>query len=415
MQKADEYLEITNGLESRKKGLTLTTVAAASSSLFLWGIILYLANAVYTWVPSGSYGDLYIAVAAIGLMSGNLVMGFLSDMFGRRRIFIFTMFMAVVGLYGAILSRNYIEMFISIFIANFSLGGDETVILAYIGESISHHMRSQYIVLITNMANIGVFFTAVVEYFVHLDITLSKEFIFTIVTITLAVVIVTRWKSMESPMWTKLSSSGAKFQEDDALKLWKGVGKHTMALSIFEQISTATTIVTGFFMLNLYFGTIYAGSIQSYFVVFTTMAGATSGILLAFWVNRVPHRMLPLFSFPLMAALLIFLAAYSSYVLVPASIILIILVVRAFLSEIGWGSREVLQVELNHTMRRGTRIGLVRSFAYGIFIIIYLLTTFINKSMEFYFVLLAIVELFGAAGAISWYIWGVETGTEAIL
>ena len=409
-----KYIDTVSKLEENKKGLNLTAFVATASSLFLWGIILFLASSVYGWVNSGPYGYGYKFVAVFGLFMGNIVMGRFSDRYGRKRIFILTVFLSAVGLYGAIASFNVYELFISVFIANFALGGDETVILAYVGESVSFARRSQYIVFITNMANFGVFLTAFVEFFYDLDVYASKFFIFSITTIVLVIVFVSRWLSVESPMWAAMSGRNDEYTTDAMEELWNYSGRKIKRLAIFEQISTATTIITGFFLLNIYFGSIYANQ-PFYFAVLTTFSGTVSGVALSLYVKKVPHRILPVISFPLMAALLIFLAVVSGFETLSLNILIWILIARAFLSEIGWGSREVLQVELNHTMKRGTGIGNVRAFAYGILIIIYILTTFVNNSMEFYFMLLATVEIFGAIGAISWYLWGVETGTKAIL
>ena len=409
-----KYIDTVSKLEENKKGLNLTAFVATASSLFLWGIILFLASSVYGWVNSGPYGYGYKFVAVFGLFMGNIVMGRFSDRYGRKRIFILTVFLSAVGLYGAIASFNVYELFISVFIANFALGGDETVILAYVGESVSFARRSQYIVFITNMANFGVFLTAFVEFFYGLDIYASKFFIFSITSIVLVIVFVSRWLSVESPMWAAMSGRSDEYTTDATEELWNYSGRKIKRLALFEQISTATTIITGFFLLNIYFGSIYANQ-PFYFAVLTTFAGTVSGVALSLYVKKVPHRILPVISFPLMAALLIFLAVVSGFETLSLNILIWILIARAFLSEIGWGSREVLQVELNHTMKRGTGIGNVRAFAYGILIIIYILTTFVNNSMEFYFMLLAMVEIFGAIGAISWYLWGVETGTKAIL
>ncbi len=409
-----DYINTVSKLEENKKGLNITAFVATASSLFLWGIILFLASSVYGWVNSGSYGYGYKIIAASGLFMGNIVMGRFSDRYGRKKIFILTVFLSAIGLYGAIASFNFYELFISVFIANFALGGDETVILAYVGESVSFARRSQYIIFITNMANFGVFLTASVEFFYGLDVYASKLFIFSITTVVLVIVFVTRWLSTESPMWSAMSENSEKYSIEDTQELWNYTGKKIKWLAVFEQISTATTIVTGFFLLNIYFGSVYENQ-PFFFAVLTTLAGTASGFALALYVKKIPHRILPVISFPIMAALLIFLAIVSGFYILPLNILIWLLIARAFLSEIGWGSREVLQVELNHTMKRGTGIGNVRAFAYGILIIIYLLTTFVNSSMEFYLMLLAVVELFGAIGAISWYLWGVETGTKAIL
>ena len=91
-----KYIDTVSKLEENKKGLNLTAFVATASSLFLWGIILFLASSVYGWVNSGPYGYGYKFVAVFGLFMGNIVMGRFSDRYGRKRIFILTVFLFVM-------------------------------------------------------------------------------------------------------------------------------------------------------------------------------------------------------------------------------------------------------------------------------------------------------------------------------
>lgn len=77
-------------------------------------------------------------------------------------------------------------------------------------------------------------------------------------------------------------------------------------------------------------------------------------------------------------------------------------------SEFEWAVRTMLEPELFPTKVRGTWIGVVRLISYGVFIVLsyYLLST-LNTYQ--YLLTNLILYAIGAAAAVAWFIYGIET------
>ena len=392
-------------------------ILAGGSSMFLWGIILFMSVTVYDFEKIPKNIDyIYPVSAATGLLSGNLVFGHISDRIGRRRPFLFSIFLTAAGIMGAVLSSNFVQLTVSIFMANFSLGGDETVLLSYIFEEYTRTKRSRYIIGITNMANAGVFFTAFFLYAIPLSLGSTRIFLLLSSFSIIAIAIVSRLKIAESPGWEASHSltPSRDMMKRKVREVWGYSGKHFSLVSDFEQITTGTAIVTGFFLINIYLGELYTD--QPYLVtLLTTGAGVLSGIILTLLVTRIPHKTIPVISFPAMAALVIIAVVLSFYSMLPFSILLWILVFRSFLSEIGWGSRDLLQSELTLTTERARHISRIRAFSYSVLILLYFIIYQLEPPLLFYLIIISIVEIMGAAGALVWYFRGVESGRKDII
>ncbi|MGP6207164.1 MFS transporter [Cuniculiplasma sp. SKW3] len=178
------HSEVRESCENKK----IWVILAGSSSMFLWGIVLYMSILVYKFVNIPSdLSFLYPVSGALGLLSGNLLIGYISDRIGRKIPFLISIYMASVGIIGAIFSSNYFELTFFIFFANFFLGGDETVLISYLYEEFHAFSRSRYIVAITNMANGGVFFSVffptfrkwnkrIFAIFIHYNINVRDHF-----------------------------------------------------------------------------------------------------------------------------------------------------------------------------------------------------------------------------------------------
>ncbi len=412
----DREIKINGNRDRDLKGKNILFIMSGSLSMFLWGMVLYLSVSVYDLepLPTG-YNFLYPIMADASLLTGNLFFGHISDIYGRKVPFIFSSVLSSTGIMFASISQNYVEMSLSIFLANFTLGGEETVLLSYIFELFRNPLRSRLIIWITNMANAGVFFTAFSVYFLSDHTVQIRYFLGLSSLIILILILLTRLRFQESGKWIESRKNGNKnFDfEEKAKEVWNYSGKHFKILSYFEQLSTGTVIITGFFLVNIYFGYIYSN--EPYYVsMVTTLAGTVSGIILGVFSKRLPHKIIPLLSFPSMAILVVSAAILSFYSLISLSIIIVILTARSFMSEIGWASRDLLQTELTFTEYRSRHIAYVRSFSYTILIFLYYVVFVLHPSLTIYLIIISVVEITGALGAIAWYFGGVETGRKDI-
>lgn len=106
-----------------------------------------------------------VVLGPISLMIGNVLMGRLADIVGRRGIYVYTMSLYTIGLIGmglSILLSNvipaseaFIPFIISYILAEIGVGGEEPPALAAATELMPYNYRGSMLVLITNFDNIG--------------------------------------------------------------------------------------------------------------------------------------------------------------------------------------------------------------------------------------------------------------------
>ena len=104
-----------------------------AASIVSWGLIAVIYQAIYH-LSAGQIGILSGMLTfciAIGALSG----GYLGDRFGRRTVFLFTMFGILIGVVGMILTSTYSLMLVCSALVGISTGADLPVSLATIAET----------------------------------------------------------------------------------------------------------------------------------------------------------------------------------------------------------------------------------------------------------------------------------------
>lgn len=85
-----------------------------------------------------------IASAFIGNFFGAIFSGYLSDRLGRRRLFIYTLILIVIGSFLTAASQNLTEVIIFRIIAGFGVGGDLPIVWAYMSELVPATKRGRW-------------------------------------------------------------------------------------------------------------------------------------------------------------------------------------------------------------------------------------------------------------------------------
>lgn len=325
-------------------------------------------------------------------------MGYLSDRYGRKRIFIITLLLGIIGISGILVSATPLEMVASIFLAEMGFGGDETVSLAFMAEQFPIRYRGKALIAASNSANIGVAAISAVFLFMPVSVPYQKAIFAVMIVLALAVALITRAKLPESFRWSYVSRSTArklawKFSRYDYLKF-------------LVLMSFAITIVLTFALAGYVIGPYEFPALTSLIAFAYGAAEAATGIVLLLFINMIGRRKLSVIAYAggfLSMALFIPYSFYSRSV----TLLALLLVLNAVFGEMGWAVRELLQPELFTTAYRGKGISSVRGIAYALYIITLLAIS--GFSLTDYILYAVAVWAIGMFASVAWYLRGRET------
>ncbi len=383
----------------KKDWLLFTTI---SVSFFMWGIALSIAPLTTTWpfVPASS--DVYIIAASpSGLLSGNLIMGYVSDKLGRKNIFITTMAVTVAGLLAIAITYNYIILIISIFIAEFGLGGDETLSLSILAEYLPVKQRGFALIESSNMANTGI--AVMSGIFIVFSSSLFNQKISLIIISIIAIIflIIARLKMGEGIRWKKTEAQKSKINFN---------AKNTLKFLSLSLIGIA--IIVGFAFSDLVLGPYHFQNYTDEIIFFPVLVASITGILGGYFMGKARRKRLAIAGFTGMFIAWIPVVLFLHEIVYSIFLLILFLCLSAVFSEMSWASREMLEPENFITEHRGTGIGSVRTVGY----VIYIITVFAlaGAAVSTYAVAIAIIFFSGFAGAVIYLFNGRETYNDSI-
>lgn len=397
------YGDLKSFLDSARWNRTHTVMALTMiSGFFVWGLLLVTAPLVTEWPFISPSEDIYVLVSSpAGLLAGNLILGYLSDRVGRKKLFIVTITAGVVGIVGIILSANFLLMLTSIFIAEFGFGGEETVSLAFLAEQFPIQYRGKVLVLVSNSANAGVAAISAVFMIAGYNVFLEKV-VFLIMSLTgVAIAILTRLKLPESLRWAFMSSHAVELKEQ----------RFTAPVPMLVLTLFAITIVLTFALVADILGPYEYPKYTPIIPFIYGLGEAVFGYVILAFVDIIGRKVMSVIAYAggtvSMAIFLIYI-----YFRLPFWIFVILLLTNAVFGELGWAIREILQPELFVTRYRGLGIATVRGIAY----FFYMMSIFILSGITVYnyMIFATAAWAIGFAASILWYAKGYETLNESI-
>ncbi len=386
---------------------------SSASGLTFWGMIATLgplaaAGSLIGTLPHG----LKVFVLLIGpifVPFGNFIIGFLSDIIGRKKIFIITMIMYGAGIVVIALSYTFVSLAIGLMLAEFGVGGEEIPSLSLISEDSPVSQRAKWLTIIADFDNIG---SAIIAgLFVVVSNTFFDRVLLLVSAVILIVImVISRINLPESYKWLKNRNvEKSEMQKSELYIDTEGVksNKPSYKLSFFVLLSIGISQYTTFGLMAYIIGPYeFPGAYTDDMIIFVALVGASvAGFIAAPLISR-GRRFFTLYSYFIgllsTVMILVFVPLLNNiFIFYP------LLFINMMMSEFAWASRTTLEPELFPTKYRGTFIGTVRLGP----MVVYPVLVYLTSSLNLYDFILLNVFLWalGAVGAATWYIKGLET------
>ncbi|MGC9210165.1 MAG: MFS transporter [Acidilobus sp.] len=372
---------------------------------------------------------------------GALLAGYLTDRLGRRRAFLVTSALIVIGLLlyvpiylNLVSSSNALPLLVaSMALVGMAAIGLETPVLVAIAESTSPSYRSKLLVLAPNFGNLGVALAFVPLIIMHGQGALTAQTEVALLLMYLAPVaaLVIAWlKASESLPWLALKNGTLRVDE-----AWRQVdgGAQPVVPTTGLRARLATLLALGisqdvaFVYITYGVAGAFLPSATLFGLQATTLIPMVGGFLMTavgvltglFISGKMERRSFALLSFSLQAVLWAALAAalYASGLTLNA-LVLLLFALNFIPLELTWAARALLEPELFPTNVRGLYVSVVRASVWIVTGLITGLLTYVPQlATEFVpaAVTMGIVAVIGAGAAAAWKIFGFETGNRSLL
>ncbi|MGC9123358.1 MAG: MFS transporter [Thermoplasmata archaeon] len=385
-------------------------IFSTSGGFFLWGVIASLAPLATSW-SIFSNNKFYYTIALITgplfMLIGNYIMGYLADIYGRKRIFILSISLYILGSLIIYISINFIIFEIGLILSNFGIGGEEPPALSILSENFEPSERKYTLTLVPNMFNLG---GLVLAYLTLLPIFASENaqrFPFILISILGSfILLIVRIYIPESYLWLrrvgKEKDSEIVKNElkivDDGVK----VNLPPKRLIYIILILLGVSQYMSFWLLAITIGPYFYPN-QTGMIILYAMLGATIGGFISLPVIKLGKKLFTLISFSFgFLSILILLFFINDF-----TVFLMILMINMVFSEFAWISRTNLEPELFETLNRSRGIATVRILPITIYIIMLYVSIYLN--IQEFITINIVLWLIGLMAAYIWYIRGIET------
>ncbi len=160
-------------------------------------LVIYQKTIGITAVEIGILSGLLTLAIALGAFSG----GRLGDRLGRRKVFIFTMLMIVMGTLLLAFGLNFPLLLLGTLLVGLATGADLPVSLATISEAANDENRGKIIGLSNMLWTVGIGVTIAISSIVGDWGKLGAQILFLHVCLVSAIVLLLRLSIPESPLW----------------------------------------------------------------------------------------------------------------------------------------------------------------------------------------------------------------------
>lgn len=426
----------------KKERIPWATFIALSLGMLVFGLAeSYGPVTVADGVISSKHAWLGYSLPYIFGGIGSLLAGYLTDRLGRKKAFVLTSGLIVIGLllfipvyfYNISGTAMLALAIVSMALVGMAAIGLETPVLVTMAESVASSLRGRLLVLAQNFGNLGVALAFVPLLFVHGDEGMnlsSKVGLFLMYIAPLAAMVIAWLKANESLPWQAVKEKKTSVHEawkaiDSALDTVKPTTSVKTRLAILMAIGIAQNvafvyIVYGatylFFANSKLFGVGVPTLIPMVGGFLMTVIGIITGLFIA---DRVDRRNFAVWSFGLLSvlwALLMAVVLKSNMKFTP--LVFLVYSLLFIPLETTWASRAMLEPELFPTKLRGTYVAVVQMVVWAGAGFVTLAMSYL-PSLTSSFVAgattMLIVSLIGTGAAVAWKLIGFETRGRSLL
>jgi len=381
--------------------------ASMSVSMVAYGLVLGMVPVVAIWSSAPQWADtLMFLMIPVGTLIGNLTVGRLADVIGRKPSFIVTLALYGLGSLAALLALEYrwplAALIASLAVAQVGLGGEMPAVLAYLAEVFGRGQRTAALILITDISNLGVLIDGLIMMLYQSNaIPVSAAIYSLAVTLgaAIAVLLVTRFLLPESPEWESLP--------EEARGRVAGPGEGpglAFRVAVLTSLVIATALTYAFLALTI--GPYLFPRSTGLLLVIYNVGELVGGPLALAVLRPAGSRALTAVSYVGGLASMAVAAAVLGYVAHSFTLFTYLLLVNGVFGEMAWAARVILEPLAFPVGYRGTAIAIVRVFPYALYAAsVFYLANFTQLQYMVYNVGLWGV---GAAASIAWYLRGPE-------
>lgn len=301
----------------------------------------------YIAITTLEYG-LLIASVIIGAIIGTVSVGYLSDIFGRRRIYLSTLIFFIIFDLISAFSFNFIMLFISRVLLGIVLGAEYPVANSYIAEVTPNEKRGYYLAMATVFFSIGSISSAIIAIFAFPLDNLGWRLMLGISVIPAIIVEFMRFSLPESKMWENKKEK-TKFFEMFSGKYSKDIILAAVIWFLYDivayglSLTLPTILKLGHFVDNVD---------NALLTTFFLIIGISAGIYVMFSVDRFGRKAMQITGFAFMAILFLVLPHY--YFL--TGLIIIVSFLELF-NSFGGATVGIIPAEVTVTKFRGSSYG----------------------------------------------------------
>ncbi len=301
----------------------------------------------YIAITTLEYG-LLIASVIIGAIIGTVSVGYLSDIFGRRRIYLSTLIFFIIFDLISAFSFNFIMLFISRVLLGIVLGAEYPVANSYIAEVTPNEKRGYYLAMATVFFSIGSISSAIIAIFAFPLDNLGWRLMLGISVIPAIIVEFMRFSLPESKMWENKKEK-TKFFEMFSGKYSKDIILAAVIWFLYDivayglSLTLPTILKLGHFVDNVD---------NALLTTFFLIIGISAGIYVMFSVDRFGRKAMQIIGFAFMAILFLVLPHY--YFL--TGLIIIVSFLELF-NSFGGATVGIIPAEVTVTKFRGSSYG----------------------------------------------------------